>query len=62
MNQHRKLIFDKFYHWVIENEDSLPSEVTDITAEVWNLEEECNFWRNQYYKYREILKKNDMLQ
>lgn len=45
MNNHRKIIFDKFYQWVSDNIDSLPSEVTDVTAEIWNLEEECEFWR-----------------
>jgi len=45
MNNHRKKIFDKFYQWVEDNSDSLPPEVTDVTAEIWNLEEECEFWR-----------------
>lgn len=45
MNNHRKLIFDKFYQWVNDNCDWLDSEVTDVTAEIWNLEEECEFWR-----------------
>lgn len=45
MNNHRKKIFDKFYQWVEDNIDSLPSEATDVTAEIWNLEEECEFWR-----------------
>lgn len=44
MNNHRKKIFDKFYQWVEDNSDSLPPEVTDVTAEIWNLEEECEFW------------------
>lgn len=46
MNNHRKKIFDKFYQWVSDNSDSLPSEVTDVTAEIWNIEEECEFWRS----------------
>lgn len=45
MNNHRKQIFDKFYQWVNDNCDWLNSEVTDVTAEIWNLEEECEFWR-----------------
>ena len=45
MNNHRKKIFDKFYQWVNDNSDWLSSEVTDVTAEIWNLEEECEFWR-----------------
>ena len=43
-NNHRKLIFDKFYQWVSDHIDSLPQTVTDVTAEIWNLEEECEFW------------------
>jgi len=44
MNNHRKKIFDKFYQWVNDNSDWLSTEVTDVTAEIWNLEEECEFW------------------
>jgi len=43
MNQHRKLIFDKFYQWISDNSEVLPVEVTDVAAEIWNLEEECEF-------------------
>lgn len=44
-NNHRKLIFDKFYNWLDKNSSWLPVEVTDVAAEIWNLEEECEFWR-----------------
>lgn len=54
MNNHRKQIFDKFYQWVSDNSDSLPSEVTDVTAEIWNLEEECEVWRLYASKLRKI--------
>lgn len=57
MNNHRKLIFDKFYQWVSDNIDSLPSEVTDVTAEIWNLEEECDLWQNSYMELRARIKK-----
>jgi hypothetical protein len=55
-NNHRKLIFDKFYQWVSENIDSLPIEVTDVTAEIWNLEEECEFWKMNIKKYQYLIK------
>jgi hypothetical protein len=45
INNHRKIIFDKFYQWVSDNSETLPVEVTDVAAEIWNLEEECEFWR-----------------
>ena len=51
-NNHRKDILDKFYQWVNDNIDSLPSEVTDVTAEIWNLEEECELWKNGYLKLK----------
>lgn len=51
MNNHRKLIFDKFYQWVSDNSEVLPIEVTDVAAEIWNLEEECEFWKNKVYRY-----------
>jgi len=52
INNHRKLIFDKFYQWVNDNIDSLPPEITDVTAEIWNLEEECDLWKNGYLKLK----------
>lgn len=61
INNHRKLIFDKFYQWVNDNIDSLPSEVTDVTAEIWNLEEECEFWRLYASKLRNSTKENSMV-
>lgn len=61
INNHRKLIFDKFYQWVNDNIDSLPSEVTDVTAEIWNLEEECEFWRLYSSKLRNSTKENSMV-
>lgn len=57
MNNHRKLIFDKFYQWVSDNSDSLPSEVTDVTAEIWNLEEECELWQKGYLKLKSKIEK-----
>jgi hypothetical protein len=45
INNHRKDILDKFYAWVSDNSDWLPVNVTDVTAEIWNLEEECELWR-----------------
>jgi len=59
INEHRKLIFDKFYAWVDSNIDSLPTEVTDVTAEIWNLEEECNFLRKYVLKLKSKLEKNE---
>jgi regulator of replication initiation timing len=53
MNEHRKIIFDKFYQWVENNIDSLPQEVTDVTAEIWNLEEECELLKRAYVKLRD---------
>lgn len=44
-NNHRKDIFDKFYIWASDNSDWLPTDVTDVMAELWNLEEECELWR-----------------
>lgn len=55
INQHRKIIFDKFYDWVEQNSDKIPSEVTDITAEIWNLETECDFWHNYSNKLHKEL-------
>lgn len=52
MNNHRKLIFDKFYQWVSDNSEVLPIEVTDVAAEIWNLEEECDLWHNGYLKLK----------
>lgn len=53
MNSHRKNILDKFYQWVDNNTEHLPSEVTDVTAEIWNLEEECEFWRLYAYRLKQ---------
>lgn len=61
MNNHRKIIFDKFYQWVCDNSDSLPSEVTDVTAEIWNLEEECEFWRLYAYKLKNSGKETSLI-
>ena len=52
MNQHRKLIFDKFYQWISDNSETLPIEVNDVAAEIWNLEEECEFWKINYLKLK----------
>lgn len=57
MNNHRKQIFDKFYQWVDNNIDSLPSEVTDVTAEIWNLEEECDLWKVGYFRLKAKIEK-----
>ena len=57
INNHRKLIFDKFYQWISDNIDSLPSEATDVTAEIWNLEEECDFWNTYAAKLKNLLDK-----
>lgn len=46
INYRRKNIFDNFYKWVEENSDKVPPEVTDVTAEIWNLETECDFWHH----------------
>lgn len=61
MNQHRKLIFDKFYQWLSDNSETLPIEVTDVAAEIWNLEEECEFWRIYAYKLRKLSKETSCL-
>jgi TfoX/Sxy family transcriptional regulator of competence genes len=61
MNQHRKLIFDKFYQWVSDNSETLPIEVTDVAAEIWNLEEECEFWKIQSYRFKNSLKENQRI-
>jgi len=61
INNHRKLIFDKFYQWINDNIDSLPSEVTDVTAEIWNLEEECEFWRLYASKLRNSVKETSFI-
>jgi len=61
INNHRKLIFDKFYQWVNDNIDSLPPEVTDVTAEIWNLEEECEFWRLYASKLRNSTKETSFI-
>lgn len=58
MNNHRQIIFDKFYQWVVDNSDSLPPEVTDVTAEIWNLEEECEFWRLYASKLKKSIEKS----
>lgn len=58
MNNHRKIIFDKFYQWVSDNIDSIPSEVTDATAEIWNLEEECEFWHTYASKLKKTSETN----
>ena len=58
MNNHRKLIFDKFYEWVSKNSSWLPPEVTDATAEIWNLEEECEIWRLYASKLKNSIKQN----
>ena len=55
MNQHRKLIFDKFYQWVDDNSEALPIEVTDVAAEIWNLEEESIFWKTCVYKLKKLI-------
>ena len=57
-NNHRKLIFAKFYQWVVDNSDSLPSDVTDVTAEIWDLEEECEFWRLYASKLKKFIEKS----
>jgi hypothetical protein len=57
INEHRKLIFDKFYAWVDSNIDSLPTEVTDVTAEIWNLEEEYSAWKAGYARVKVRLEK-----
>lgn len=57
MNQHRKLIFDKFYQWISDNSEILPVEVTDVAAELWNLEEECEFWKINYLKLKSKIEK-----
>jgi hypothetical protein len=56
-NNHRKLILDKFYLWVNDNSDWLPNDVTDVTAEIWNLEEECEFWKSYAAKLKKFLDK-----
>jgi len=61
INNHRKLIFDKFYQWVNDNIDSLPPEVTDVTAEIWNLEEECEFWRSYAAKLKNSMKETSLI-
>ncbi len=57
INNHRKLIFDKFYQWVNDNSDWLPNDVTDVSAEIWNLEEECEFWNTYAAKLKKFLDK-----
>lgn len=61
MNQHRKLIFDKFYQWISDNSEILPVEVNDVAAEIWNLEEECEFWRIYAYKFRRLSQEKSCL-
>jgi hypothetical protein len=56
-NNHRKIIFDKFYQWVSDNSETLPVEVTDVAAEIWNLEEECDLWQNGYLKLKSKIEK-----
>jgi hypothetical protein len=56
-NNHRKDIFDKFYAWASDNSDWLPTDVTDIMAELWNLEEECELWKNGYLKLKGKIEK-----
>lgn len=46
INYRRKNIFDNFYKWVEKNSDKVPPEVSDVTAEIWNLETECDFWHS----------------
>lgn len=48
INNHRKVILDKFYNFVDQNINNLPPEITDLTAEIFNMEEELIFWKNQY--------------
>jgi hypothetical protein len=61
MNNHRKLIFDKFYQWVSDNSETLPVEITDVAAEIWNLEEECEFWRSYAYKLKNSGKETSLI-
>lgn len=58
LNNHRKLIFDKFYDWIDKNSDWLPVEVTDVAAELWNLEEECELWRLYASKLKKSIEKS----
>ncbi len=51
-NNHRKEILDKFYAWANNNSDWLPTDVTDVMAEIWNLEEECELWKDGYLKLK----------
>jgi hypothetical protein len=60
MNSHRKLILDKFYQCISDNSETLPIEVNDVAAEIWNLEEECEFWKVLAYKYRSFKHSPDM--
>lgn len=55
MSSHRKLILDKFYQWISDNSETLPIEVNDVAAEIWNLEEECEFWKVRAYKLKHSL-------
>jgi hypothetical protein len=56
-NNHRKEILDKFYAWANHNSDWLPTDVTDVMAELWNLEEECEMWKDAYLKLKSKIEK-----
>lgn len=63
-NNHRKKILDNFYQWINDNINDLPDAVCDVTAEIWNIEEECEFWRLYASKLKrdsETLKNNKEL-
>jgi hypothetical protein len=56
-NNHRKDILDKFYAWTSDHSDWLPTDVTDVMAEIWNLEEECEMWKDAYLKLKSKIEK-----
>jgi hypothetical protein len=41
-----------------DNSETLPIEVNDVAAEIWNLEEECEFWKNKAHKYYNLSRKS----
>jgi hypothetical protein len=56
-NNHRKDILDKFYAWTNDHSEWLPTDITDVMAEIWNLEEDCEMWKNAYLKIRSKIEK-----